>query len=448
MKSRFTHPLVLVGLLVVIVASAFSVVRAGTAPQAEAPESPAIAPRGAEEGPAATAPAQDLRIDGMPASMQPWRVPGEENTMILDEGWRLPFLRRDKSDEPAREAGPIDLQRYRYITEKHGFPTYFGLPVALTTEDLVAGDVDVAIVGLPSNFNMGGDGTAWAANIMRTNYSYDFVETGHDTHLNLQYFDILNVVDYGNANSHVSLMNQNFVEHAVVLKEIMDGGAIPMAIGGEHGTQVASIMAVVDQYGPNEIAFVHFDAHLDLAAPGAPTLGLFTHGGRARRFAYEQGWIRGEDMHSIGLHSPYDDPERIEWMRQIGDRYHFMAEFERRGFETVWNEILEELEGKRLYVSVDVDFIDPAHVPGTSNPEPGGFTPKEAMTMMRELAIQNEIVLIDFVEYSPLMDDKRLSSATVINRMMRTVLAGMAARKQGITDPKYVAPELLDHGQR
>ncbi|MEM1449475.1 MAG: arginase family protein [Planctomycetota bacterium] len=410
-----------------------------------APEPAAAAVPATAQEPAAPDLSGDVRLSGMPASMQPWRDPANPNVMLLSEGWDLNFKRRDPSAGPKREPGPMDLQRYSYTTQKCGFPTYFGLPFAMTTEDLKAGEIDVAIVGLPSNFNMGGDGTAWAANILRTAYSYDFCGVGHDTHLNLQYFDILKVVDYGNANHHVSLMNQNFTEHAVVLKEILDGGAIPMAIGGEHGTQVASIMAVVDHFGPKEIAFVHFDAHLDLAAPGAPTLGLFTHGGRARRYAYEQGWIKGEDMHSIGLHSPYDDPERIEWMREIGDQYHFMAEFEERGFETVWNEILAELKGKRLYVSVDVDFIDPAHVPGTSNPEPGGFTSKEAITMLRELSIQNEIVLIDFVEYSPLMDTRRLSSANCINRLMRAVLAGMAARRQGVTDPKYLAPELLSH---
>ena len=399
----------------------------------------------AQDNPAPTGMQDEPRPNGMPLSMQPWVDIDNPNVMILEEGWDETYKRRDTSKDPKREAGPINLQRYDLLTIKHGFPTYFGLPVALTTEDLKAGDVDVAIVGLPSNFNMGGDGTAWAANVLRNNFSYDFVAVGHDSNTNQHYFDILNVVDYGNANSHVTLMNQNFTEHAVVLKEILDGGAVPIAIGGEHGTQVASIMAVVDHYGPKQVAFVHFDAHMDLAGGGYKTYGLFTHGGRARRFAHEKGWIDGKDLHTIGLRGPYDETERIDWMREVGEQYHFMTEFEKKGFDVVWNDVLQELKGKKLYISVDIDVLDASTVPGASNPEAGGFTSGQLMNMLRQLCIQNEVVLIDFCEYTPLMDDKRLSTAAVINRTIRACLAGMAARKSGISDPKYIAPEALDH---
>ncbi|GLP96044.1 arginase family protein [Paraferrimonas sedimenticola] len=383
------------------------------------------------------------KINGFPASMQPWRVPGEPNLIKRDTDWEGTYKRRDLDKiNPKREPGPIDLQRYEYVTTKHGFPTYFGLPVALNTEDLKAGDVDVAIVGLPSNFNMGGDGTAWAANQLRFVRQYDFAGVGHDLVLNNHYFDILNVVDYGNANSHVSFMNDNFVEHAKVLREIFEGGATPIAIGGEHGTQVASIMAVVDHYGPKEVAFVHFDAHMDYSTAGAGTLGLFTHGGRARRFAHENGWIDGADMHSIGIRGAYDDAERVEYLNAAGDKIHYMSEFERKGFEATWKKVREELKGKKLYISVDVDVLDAPYVPGTSNPEAGGFTSAQMGRMLRELAMQNDVVLLDFAEYTPLMDDNHYNTANTINRMMRAFLAGKAARKEGNTDPDYIHPAI------
>ena len=104
-----------------------------------------------------------------------------------------------------------------------------------------------------------------------------------------------------------------------------------------------------------------------------------------------------------------------------------------------------ELKGKKLYISVDIDVMDASTVPGASNPEAGGFTSGQMIQMLREMCIQNEVVLIDFCEYTPLMDDKRLSTAAVINRLMRACLAGIAARKTGITDPKYNAPETLSH---
>ena len=384
----------------------------------------------------------DKLIDGMPAGMQPWRDPDNPNIMLLDEGWDIYYQRRDRSNDPEREAGPINMQRYEVVSGINSFPTYMGLPVALTPEDLKAGEVDVAIVGLPSWFQPTG-GTQWAANHMRLIRSYDHAMVGHDMHLNINYFEELNVVDYGNANQHPSLMTQNFANQSLVVKEILDAGAVPMAIGGDHGTQVAMIMALVDHYGPKNFAMVHIDAHFDMEDP-SKSFGMFTHGARARRFAYEQGWVKGEDLYDIGIRSPYHSPKLLNWMHDIGSNYFYMTQFERDGFKATWDKIKEATKGKKLYVSVDIDALDPAHVPGTSNPEPGGFTAIEALTMLRGLAIQNEVIAVDFVEYTPLLDDRHYNTGLMVNRMMRVVLAGMAARKTGITDPDYIAPESLN----
>ena len=435
MTSDKKGPLSLILFSLVLLLLIVSIQPAYTQGYVEGPES--------TEEPAAPDLGDDPVIDGFPSSMQPWRVPGDPNTMILDDGWDLYYLRRDRSKDPEREAGPINLQRYEVVSGINGFPTYLGLPLALTPEDLVAGEVDVAIVGLPSWFQPTG-GTQWAANHMRLVRSYDHAGIGHDVHLNINYLDHLNVVDYGNANQHPSLMTHNFANQALVLKEILDSGATFMAIGGDHGTQVASLMALVDHYGPKNFAVVHFDAHFDME-DSKKSFGMFTHGARARRFAYEQGWIRGDDLHDIGIRSPYHSPELLEFMYEIGGNYHYMPEFERDGFEAVWGRIKEELKGKRIYISVDIAVLDTAHVPGTSNPEPGGLTAIQMLTMLRGLAIQNEILGIDFVEYTPLLDDRHYNTGIMINRMMRVVLAGMAARETGITDPDYIAPVSLRH---
>ncbi len=385
----------------------------------------------------------DEIVDGFPASLQPWRVPGNPNLENIAEGWDMYFKRRDTSKDPEREPGPIDLQRYEAVSGINGFPTFMGLPVALTTEDLKAGDVDVAYVGLPSWFQPTG-GTQWAANQMRLIRSYDHAKTGHDMHLNIDYFEHLNVVDYGNANQNPLLFSRNMADQALVLREILEAGVIPMGMGGDHGTQVASIMALVDFYGPQTFAMVHLDAHFDMEDLGK-TFGAFTHGARARRFAWEQGWVKGEDLHSIGIRSPYHSVKLLDWVREVGDRYHYMPEFERDGFDAVWDRIKAEVAGKKLYISVDIDVLDTSHVPGTSNPEPGGLTPIEMFTILRGLAIQNEVLMIDFVEYTPLLDDRHYNTALMINRMMRAFLAGTAARKLGITDPDYVAPISLSN---
>lgn len=388
----------------------------------------------------------DQLIDGLPETLVPWRDPNNPNVQILDHGWNKYYERKDMvGGNPPREPGPIDLQRYYTLPTKHAFPSYFGLPVALTTEDLIAGKVDVALVGAPSEYNPSG-GTGWAANYMRLIHNYDFAQTGHDMWFNNEYFQDLNVVDYGNANQHPSLMVQNFADQALVFKEIIEGGAMPMVIGGEHGTQVASLLALYSHYGPKSFTVVHFDAHTDLA-PGGETggsLGVFNHGGRALRWAHENGLIDGDQIFHVGLRGAYESIERMDWMSNSRTNYYFMPRFERNGFEETAQELFEELKGRRIYISIDVDVMDPSVVPGTSNPEIGGFTSLEMMRLLRGLMLQNEVILVDWTEYSPLLDDRRRNTANTISRLQRHMFAALAARKtEGITDPNYVHPAML-----
>ncbi|MFD2159155.1 arginase family protein [Rubritalea tangerina] len=314
----------------------------------------------------------------------------------------------------------------------------------MSKEDLIAGKVDVAIVGVPSDFNATG-GQGWAANQMRIIRTIDTANKGYDRHVSIDYMKELNIVDYGNAAQSMFQMGLSLAEGAKVVGEILDAGATAMVIGGSHDTEAVGHMAMVKKFGPKNYATIHFDAHEDTYDV---SLGTFVHGGRARRWAWEKGWIKGEDLHSLGMRGAYGSPEILKWQREVGERYHYMAEFEEKGFDATWKKVLEEVKGKRLYISFDVDVVDPSHVPGVSNPDPGGFTSAQVIRMVRELAIQNEVAVIDFCEYTPLLDDRHYNTALVIDRLMRAFLAGKALRdKKGITDPNYVDPQVLDHGQ-
>ena len=385
----------------------------------------------------------DPIIDGLPAGLQPWRDPDRPNVIILDKGYDDFFHRTDRSGEK-RQPGPINLQRYQFAFSKWAFPTYLGAPIALTPEDLKAGNVDVAIVGVPSDFNVTG-GQGWAANQLRIIRTIDTANKGYDRVVSVDYFKELNIVDYGNAAQNMFQMGLSLNEGAKVVLEILEAGATAIVVGGSHDTEAVGHMAMAKHFGPKNYATVHFDAHEDAYDT---SLGTFTHGGRARRWAWENGWIKGEDLHSIGMRGVYGSPEILEWQRKVGERFHYMVEFEQNGFDKTWDRILEEVKGKTLHISFDVDAIDPSVVPGVSNPDPGGFTAAQAMRMVRELAIQNEVAIIEFDEYTPLLDDRHYNTALVIDRMMRAFLGGKALRKKGITDPKYVDPKVLEHGQK
>ena len=133
----------------------------------------------------------------------------------------------------------------------------------------------------------------------------------------------------------------------------------------------------------------------------------------------------------------------MEWMFNTRTNYYFMPRFEKYGFDETVDELVAELKGRKLYISIDMDVLDASLAVGVSNPEIGGFTTLQLMKILRKLALQNEILLIDWVEYSPLLDDRRRTTGNVISRLQRHVFAAMAARKQGITDPNYVHPNML-----
>lgn len=187
----------------------------------------------------------------------------------------------------------------------------------------------------------------------------------------------------------------------------------------------------------------HIDAHYD-AQPGSN--GIFVHNGSMIRIAIDIGLIKGPDVVQAGLRSAVPSKEELDWMRSARMRYHFMAEVERNGFEAVKQRIFDELKGKKLFISVDMDGIDPADAPAVGTMAIGGLRAHQAAQMLRGLAAQNEVIGAEFGEYNPLIDDAKTTTGIVMDRLIRATLAGIALRKTGNTDPNYLAPEALDHG--
>jgi arginase family enzyme len=109
--------------------------------------------------------------------------------------------------------------------------------------------------------------------------------------------------------------------------------------------------------------------------------------------------------------------------------------------------ITEAAEGTDyLFLSLDIDVLDPAYAPGTGTPEPNGLTPRELFPLLRRLGAETNLVGMELVEVNPLVDPTYVTPL-VANRCAREILTGIAMRKNGITEPHYLAPEALDHGQ-
>jgi agmatinase len=128
-------------------------------------------------------------------------------------------------------------------------------------------------------------------------------------------------------------------------------------------------------------------------------------------------------------------------------RSHFMAEVQRHGFDVVLERAVNEaLSGSAdlLYISVDVDAVDPSHAPGTGSPEPGGLASADVLRAVRRLAAEVGMVGMDIVEVSPPYDSGNNITALFAHRCVLEGLTGTAMRRLGMTEPDYLDPRAAD----
>jgi agmatinase len=145
----------------------------------------------------------------------------------------------------------------------------------------------------------------------------------------------------------------------------------------------------------------------------------------------EGGAVSGRNFVQVGLRGYWPPGEVFDWMGQQGMRWHTMHEIDERGFDAVLETAMAEaLEGpEAVYVSVDVDVLDPAYAPATGTPEPGGLTARELLRAVRKVALAVNLVGADVVEVAPAYDGPGAITAEVAHRLVLEVLSALAAKK-------------------
>jgi agmatinase len=360
---------------------------------------------------------------------------------------------RDFSKDPKREPGPINIQKYDFGLSWMGIPTFFHLPVALTPQDLKAGKVEVAIMGAYTDMGGGMRGAAHGPNAFRNSEVYGgwgIVKTPN-MHVMVDPLKELVAVDYGDAPIDYMSTERSihavraFVRSAVEVEYEPGKHVMPIIIGGDHSLMHPDVAALVDVYGKGNVGVIHFDAHYDAGKYGYGH--LINHGMPVYRLI-EEGLVPGKNFIQVGLRGYYPDEESFKWMRENNFRYHTMADVEKRGWDAVMNEVIAEAQDgpEYLFISFDIDVLDPAFVPGTGTPEPGGITPREAFPIVRRLCAESNVVGFELVELNPLVDPTYVSAMNA-NRIVRECLTGMAMRKMGLTEPHYLSPLTEHHGQ-
>ncbi len=347
-------------------------------------------------------------------------------------------VRKPASFNPKREPGPFTLSYY--ASNRPAIRTFANAPVAIYPEDLVAGKVDIAIVGAPLDMGSYYRGQRFGPQAMRNEYGAG----GIDMNTLVNPTKELNIVDYGDIA--VDNMSTEITVHHVRerIAEIARTGALPFIVGGDHSLEYPNIAGLADVHGKGSFGVVHFDAHFDA---GKDQPHFITHGQPVYR-AVKEGHVQARNFIQVGLRGPWPGPEGFEWMRNNGMRYHTMAEVEKRGWPEVMKRALAEARegGRKLYISFDVDVLDPAYMPGTGTPVPGGLTMREAVPIVRSLCAENDLVGFEIVELDPLLDNS-YRSALNANFILHACMTGVTMRKKGITSPGFLAELTTEHMQ-
>jgi guanidinopropionase len=212
---------------------------------------------------------------------------------------------------------------------------------------------------------------------------------------------------------------------------IVQTGAIPLCVGGDHLTTLPVLRAVAKE-GP--VGLIHFDAHSDTNDTYFGD-NPYTHGTPFRR-AIEEGLLDPKRIVQIGIRGSVYDPGEHDWAKEQGIRIIYMEEFLRRGAEDVMDEARRIAGDGPTYISFDIDSIDPSMAPGTGTPEIGGFSSREAQQMVRLLA-GVDIVGADVVEVAPPFDlagMTALAGATIMFELLCVIAGQVAAgRKEAET---------------
>lgn len=189
----------------------------------------------------------------------------------------------------------------------------------------------------------------------------------------------------------------------------MESADMVIALGGDHTIALPLLRAVRDRHGP--VALVHFDAHLDTwdSYFGAP----YTHGTPFRR-AFEEGLLAvGRSAH-VGIRGPLYAPTDLADDAAMGFEVISTTDVARGGVDAAVDRLRARVGDAPLYLSLDIDVLDPAHAPGTGTPEPGGLTTREVQLILRGLA-GLPIVGADVVEVSPPYDHAELTAIAAAN---------------------------------
>jgi agmatinase len=243
-------------------------------------------------------------------------------------------------------------------------------------------------------------------------------------------FATLDVVDVGDVGVVPGDPEGNLRRIEVAARAVAAAGATPIVLGGDHSIARATIGGAVA--GSGRVPYiVQFDAHADTAKVG-PRRPVWSHGSPIRRLV-DEGVVDGDRVQQIGLRGYFPSEEDFAWADDRGVRHWSARDVHRLGMQVVLASVLDAVpEGEDLWVSFDIDVVDPAFAPGTGTPEPGGLTSWQALEAVWTLAATRRLLGFEIVEVAPPYDVEEIT-AMLAHRLVVEALSAMAVRLEADT---------------
>ena len=280
--------------------------------------------------------------------------------------------------------------------------TFMRLPRAEEAKDL-----DVAILGVP--FDTGSSfrtGSRFGPNGIR---KISAMIKPNNVIMGVNIMDTLKAADLGDVPIIPGYIRESYEAIEKSVSEVLKDNATPLVLGGDHAITLGELRAISKKYG--KVSLIHFDSHLDLneSVFGQP----YNHGTPFRR-ALEEGLIDPSTSIQIGMRGSLYDPDDFKIAADLGFKVIPGYELHKMSAEELGKIIKERVGDTKVFLTFDIDFVDPAYAPGAGTPEVGGFTSYETLTYIQQLKDIN-FVGFDIVEVAPEYDCSEITAYMAAN---------------------------------
>jgi agmatinase len=296
---------------------------------------------------------------------------------------------------PANQiVGPTDAT---VIPRFAGLATYARLPQLSE----LAGPADVAVLGVPFDSSVSyRPGARFGPSHIRASSR---LLRPYNPAADVAPFGTQQVADAGDVACNPFDIKEAVGQIETAARDLLDRTGRLVALGGDHTIALPMLRALSSRHGP--VAVVHFDAHLDTWDTyfGEP----LTHGTPFRRAA-EEGLLDRDGCQHVGIRGPLYSAADLDDDASLGFKVTHAREMDDLGWRGVGELIAARVQDRPVYVSVDIDVLDPAFAPGTGTPEAGGLTSRELLAILRSLAGLN-LVGADIVEVAPAYDHAEIT---------------------------------------